>query len=80
MVWGFFPAVKASAASLDSTLFRHESTSRGLIGKFEGIQTFQSDSVYADPFLYPLQGHKRGFFYKTNIENSFYFVIPVCLD
>lgn len=61
-IMGFFPAVKASAASLDSSLFRHESVSRDLMGKCGGIQTLESDSVYANLFLYPLQGHKRGFF------------------
>lgn len=59
MLFVFFsPAVKASAASLDSTLFRHESVSRDLMGKFGGIQTSESDSVYASLSLDPLQGHE----------------------
>lgn len=59
---GFFPAVKASAASLDSTSFRHESRARGLMGKSGGMQSLESDSVCANLFLYPLQGHFFFFF------------------
>lgn len=49
------------------------------MGKFGGIQALESDSVYANLFLYPLQGHKR-FFLKNSFENNFYFVISLCLE